>query len=364
MRRSHTLNVMQNKLKQKWPLIGQWQLTDQEDGYFVARFEMKEDLEMALIGGPWVIANQYQVVQHWRLNFVPREEQIRNIAIWVRLMGLPIECMDLELLWRIGGMLGTICKVDPVTESQARGRFARLCVEIDIFIPIMGTLYVRGRAIRVEYENLGLSCFNCGRYWHIKESYREGLKTKGNMDINGKKANESINKSNPYAPWLFVSYNKNGNRPARRPNGFNGNLGNNDNIGNSEIYDGRSSRGNKNFWDMDKDSLHAEKGKATDKNGEGLRGIGRGGLGHISGERISSPGKTVKSTADKFGGSRFEVLLDEENKDYGANTRSGTDLKHKEVLAEISNTVQRTMKPRGHAKKKSNPPYDTQRVKE
>ncbi|KAK3232509.1 hypothetical protein Dsin_004390 [Dipteronia sinensis] len=40
MGRNHTLNFMHAKLRQKWQLIGQWQLTDLEGGYFVVRFQM------------------------------------------------------------------------------------------------------------------------------------------------------------------------------------------------------------------------------------------------------------------------------------------------------------------------------------
>lgn len=50
--RAHTLNFMHAKLKQKWQLSGNWQLTDLEDGYFVVRFQMVDDLEYVLTRGP------------------------------------------------------------------------------------------------------------------------------------------------------------------------------------------------------------------------------------------------------------------------------------------------------------------------
>ncbi|KAL5828217.1 hypothetical protein ACOSQ4_020014 [Xanthoceras sorbifolium] len=153
MGRVHTLNFMKNKLKQKWPLIvGQWQLIDLDDGHFVARFQMKEDRDFVLTGGPWVIANHFLVVEKWRPKFVPGDEPIGNMAIWVRLYGLPMEWMVPDRLWHIGGMLGTTCKVDPVTVTQVRGRFTRICVEVDISKPIVRSLRVDGRSIRVEYE--------------------------------------------------------------------------------------------------------------------------------------------------------------------------------------------------------------------
>ncbi|KAH7568757.1 hypothetical protein JRO89_XS06G0045300 [Xanthoceras sorbifolium] len=63
MGRSHSLNFMIQKLTQKWSLVGQWQLTDLEYGYFVARFQFVVDLEYILTGGPWMVTHQYLVVQ-------------------------------------------------------------------------------------------------------------------------------------------------------------------------------------------------------------------------------------------------------------------------------------------------------------
>ncbi|KAL5831249.1 hypothetical protein ACOSQ4_016603 [Xanthoceras sorbifolium] len=127
MGHSHTLNFMFPKLKEKWPLIGHWQLTDLEDGYFIACFQMREDLEL-----------------------------------------------------KIGGMLRSTCKVDPIIESQARCHFATFYVEIDLSKPLKGALYFKGRSIRVEYESLG--------------------------------ADPAASKGDPYGPWLVVSYGKNRGR--------------------------------------------------------------------------------------------------------------------------------------------------------
>ncbi|KAK3184665.1 hypothetical protein Dsin_031951 [Dipteronia sinensis] len=214
MGRAHTLNFMLMKLSQKWTLIGQWQLTDLGEGYFVARFQMKEDLDYVLTSGPWVIANQYLVVQKWKPNFVPGEDNIQSMPIWVRLSKLPMEWLDSDLLWSIGGMLGRMCKVDPVNENQARGRFARICVEIDISKPLIGTVNIEDRSIRVEYESLGSICFKCGRYGHSKDNCKEGLVepipedtiTKSNSRDNTEM------EASAYGPWLLVSYGRQGNK--------------------------------------------------------------------------------------------------------------------------------------------------------
>ncbi|KAK3231082.1 hypothetical protein Dsin_002963 [Dipteronia sinensis] len=172
---------------------------------------MKEDLDYVLTSGPWVIANQYLVVQRWKQNFVPGEDTIQSMPIWVRLAKLSMEWMDAELLWSIGGMLGKMCKVDPVTEIQARGRFACICVEIDISKPLLGTLNIEDRSIRVEYESQGLVCFKCGRYMHSKDSCKEGLVDPIHEDTDTNcQSDANVEKEAPtYSPWLLVSYGKN-----------------------------------------------------------------------------------------------------------------------------------------------------------
>ncbi|KAK2659814.1 hypothetical protein Ddye_006347 [Dipteronia dyeriana] len=145
------------------------------------------------------------------------------MPIWVRLSKLPIEWMVFDLFWSISGMLGKMCKVDPITENQARGRFARICVEIDITKPLLGSLSVDDRSIRVEYESLGLICFKCGRYEHGKENCREGvvdpIQEEDTCDIQTNTDNEKT----PYGPWLLVTYGKQGNRNFKGKVGKNGN---------------------------------------------------------------------------------------------------------------------------------------------
>ncbi|KAK2645211.1 hypothetical protein Ddye_020406 [Dipteronia dyeriana] len=185
---------------------------------------MLEDLEYVLTEGPWVIANQYLVVQKWRPNFVPGEDKIQKIPVWVRLSKLPMEWIDVDLLRSIGGMLGTTFKVDPITESQARGRFTRICVEIDITKPLKSILIVEDRVIKVEYESLGVICFKCGRVGHTKDLCREEVVEQDEVEKNTECENKSgSGVSDPYGPWMQVTYGRNGRNMGA---GFAGKRGN------------------------------------------------------------------------------------------------------------------------------------------
>ncbi|KAK2646420.1 hypothetical protein Ddye_021615 [Dipteronia dyeriana] len=96
------------------------------------------------------------------------------------------------MLWKIGGILGTTDKVDPITESHARVKFVRICVEIDTTKPITSNSFIDDKTIKVEYENLGLICFSCGKVGHSKEFCKEGIVEKDKEFIadRGEKQNE------------------------------------------------------------------------------------------------------------------------------------------------------------------------------
>ncbi|KAK3221245.1 hypothetical protein Dsin_008270 [Dipteronia sinensis] len=138
------------------------------------------------------------------------------MAVWVKLSKLPMEWINSDLLWNVWGMLGTTYKVDPITETQARGRFARICVEIDITKPLKGMLNIEERVIKVEYENLGLICYKCGRVGHSKEVFygrnmrsnngpKFARKRSGNMDSLGKMDNDNRVESGPHTHEVKTS---------------------------------------------------------------------------------------------------------------------------------------------------------------
>ncbi|KAK3204901.1 hypothetical protein Dsin_018947 [Dipteronia sinensis] len=342
MGRPHTLNFMLTKLKPKWQFIGQWQLTDLEDGYFVARFQMREDLEYVLKDGPWVIANQYMVVQKWRTNFVPGEEEIKHMLVWVRLSKLPMEWIDVELLRLIEGMLGTVYKVDPITESQAKGRFARICVELDISQPLKNVLEVEDRCIRVEYENLGLICFQCGCVGYSKESCMEGIGNHKEMvkahgpvsgsDTNNGDIGSSGVKNDTFSPWMQVSYGRNG-----------------------KLSMGANSGGKKAgaIGSMGNVSSDTRYGVGSPMNGADVSGKGVGNRKETVKPYVSKNGRKVgnpvKEGNNNLGGSRFVVL----SKDVieGSTDKKGLHIPKKHTLLPITSVLAKISNKDGNRKK-------------
>ncbi|PRQ45579.1 putative transcription factor interactor and regulator CCHC(Zn) family [Rosa chinensis] len=145
----------------------------------------------ALCGGPWILAGQTLVVQKWRPDFDPMNEHIGKMALWVRILGLPVKYFKDYAVAKIGKVLGDVVKVDKLTIGQARGKFARVCIEIDLNKPLRPYVEVESIAYQVVYEGISLICFECGCFGHSKDNC-PSIKTSENAtDLQQANSNET-----------------------------------------------------------------------------------------------------------------------------------------------------------------------------
>ncbi|XP_057720823.1 uncharacterized protein LOC130935215 [Arachis stenosperma] len=133
----------------------------------------EEDYNHALMEGPWMITGHYLIVQRWRPFFLASENIVKKIAAWIRIPNLPIELYNHRFLSRVGSTLGTMLKIDRATSVHSRGRFARICVELDLSKKLVPKISILGQILNVEYEGLHLICFTCGKYGHRPDQCSE-----------------------------------------------------------------------------------------------------------------------------------------------------------------------------------------------
>ncbi|XP_058782898.1 uncharacterized protein LOC131657527 [Vicia villosa] len=162
--------ALENRLNQMWVKKGIISIIDLSNDYYLVAFSNEEDKKSALMNGPWFIYDHYLTVKEWRPNFQPETDTINEVAVWVRISGLPIEYYDARALSAFGDRIGSTLKVDKTTIKQERDKYARICVTVNLSKPLLAMLRIQGSSYKIEYEGLHLLCLVCGRYGHYKEN--------------------------------------------------------------------------------------------------------------------------------------------------------------------------------------------------
>ncbi|XP_057432819.1 uncharacterized protein LOC130725624 [Lotus japonicus] len=136
-------------------------------GYFLIQFDLEDDREKAMVGAPWMIYDHYLAVKPWTPDFVDANSTISTTAVWIRIPGLGFQFYDESILLTLASAVGTPIKVDMNTTDTRRGKYARVCVEINLNQPVLGRAGLRGVWYNIEYEGMHLLCSNCGCYGHL-----------------------------------------------------------------------------------------------------------------------------------------------------------------------------------------------------
>lgn len=63
-------------------------IVDLVNNFFIVTFDLKEDRDFVLTGGPWIITGQYLVMQEWKPSFNAATAQITRMAVWIRVLGV------------------------------------------------------------------------------------------------------------------------------------------------------------------------------------------------------------------------------------------------------------------------------------
>src|ERR1044072_1455398 len=65
--------TMKSKFAYIWRLTADFDLLDVVNGFYMVKFDLKEDKEKVMEGGPWMIFNHYLEVSTWSLEFLSAE---------------------------------------------------------------------------------------------------------------------------------------------------------------------------------------------------------------------------------------------------------------------------------------------------
>nr|POF07918.1 hypothetical protein CFP56_27497 [Quercus suber] len=205
------LTYMQSKLAQLWRPDERMDCINLSNGFFLVRFYSKDDLER------------------------------------IRLNEVPIELYETEVLKELGESIGKVLRIDSYTALEARGRYARLCVQIDINRPLVNSILIGRFKQVVIYEGIQKFCFSYGRVGHKIEAclytihkdkdkepqaWTEEAVGEGNSDLqklNGvvtHNACEATDVEGHYGPWMLVSRKGHRQKGKRTDNGTGHGIGN------------------------------------------------------------------------------------------------------------------------------------------
>ncbi|XP_050259267.1 uncharacterized protein LOC126704310 [Quercus robur] len=240
-------NFLQSKLQYLWKPIGRLDCVDLGCDFYSVRFTLKEDMDSVLEKGPWFIGGQFLSIRPWEPFFKPEAANVSSIAVWVWLHALPLELYETEVLKHIGEAIGKVLRIDAQTAMEVRGKYARLCIQVDMNKPLINTVLIGRFEQPVVYEGIQKLCFACGRVGHKKEVCPHIIRSssspvRGGNDEHGdsvgsrmvhdtdstvigggmSEGSGATKANDSYGPWMLVTRRKNGQRGVRNAAGLDG----------------------------------------------------------------------------------------------------------------------------------------------
>ncbi|CAI0381495.1 unnamed protein product [Linum tenue] len=150
--------TLARRLNAIWARHGEVQISDMRNGCFLVRFRSQKDYEWATMGGPWLLGDTYLTVHRWFKGFNPWKTVVTSTMVWAQLPELPIEFINKEAVMKIAEWLGRPVRVDRATELGARGKYARVFVEVDLTQSLLSQFKIEGVTYLVQYEGLDDLC--------------------------------------------------------------------------------------------------------------------------------------------------------------------------------------------------------------
>nr|XP_023923449.1 uncharacterized protein LOC112034872 [Quercus suber] len=118
----------------------------------------------------WFIEDHFLSLRPWEPFFKPSIVNVSLIAVWIKLNELPIELYETKVLKEISESIGKVLQIDSHTAMEARGRYARLCIRIDINRLLFNSILIGRFEQVVTYEGIQKLYFSCGRIGHKVEA--------------------------------------------------------------------------------------------------------------------------------------------------------------------------------------------------
>lgn len=138
--------------------------------WIMIQFANSEDMRPVFELRPWHVNGLNFVIHKWTPFFDSYSAILAHIDQWVRVPKLPWEFWDIYSLIVLLKSVGLVVRVDQNTLLCLKGKFARVCLNIDITHPLLGSLAIAKGTSSMRapliYEGLHEVCPLCGGKAH------------------------------------------------------------------------------------------------------------------------------------------------------------------------------------------------------
>jgi hypothetical protein len=149
-----------------------------EDNLFTVQFGCLGDWNTAMLNGPWLFRNQALILLEYDGFTNPRSIKLDKIAVWARVLKLPDNYLEEQVIKGMCRKMGKITEVQIQLPAGYVGAFVRLRVDLDInkklerFVSI--TRAGKKDWYQVKYEKMPTFCNHCGLLGHWYEECGTG----------------------------------------------------------------------------------------------------------------------------------------------------------------------------------------------
>lgn len=117
---------------------------DISNGFYMAKFDIEPDRAHVMEDGPWMLFNHYLTVLRRSPEFASPTAKIDRTLVWIWFPSLNLVFYDESVLMAMAIVVRRPVIVDANTRDVWQGRFARMCIEVDLDKPMVGLMWFHG----------------------------------------------------------------------------------------------------------------------------------------------------------------------------------------------------------------------------
>jgi hypothetical protein len=157
------------------------------DNRFVVRFSSEGDWKHVMRNGPWQFDFNAILLKNYDGASRPSDMVFNTLELWVRVLDLPMDMMNVVYGKRIGGWVGKYIAADVDDDGIAWGEELRIRTEVRVDQPLLRGVWLReseddekGTWFDLKYEKVPHFCFDCGCLIHPEDKCSmQGEKSEG-----------------------------------------------------------------------------------------------------------------------------------------------------------------------------------------